>query len=765
MIANGFGRLEFLPGSSALSRSPATLLLIATSLFAGSARGGVPDVVVEDARVCEGNAGFSNLEFRIVASGPPRRLEFPYALRDGTASVADGDYSGKGGVVTLVPRPATLVEHWGAGGFYVPQGVAIAPNGDVLAVDGPGGRVLRFSSDGTLRQAFGPGYGAPFSPVGIAIGRAGLIYVTSSDGRINIYSSIGLFNQSFSSPGMDCYGLATDAAGNVYVSEPRNNRIEKFALWGAHVATWSTGPPDQPQWNGPLGITVDQKGYIYAGMPDGTILKLAPDGTRVATWNDTKGLCRGVGLHVDDAGNLFIADGTADRVVVLDDRGTFLCEWTLDEGPQFRPGSFGATGIATDGNGNVYVGSLYSGGVAHFRWDRSEGSILVPVAGDTRPEPDEYLTLALSSTPQANLVDSTAIGTIVNDDPRPGVDVPPVVGAVADVDASWGRDVVIDVSASDPDGDPIGSLEADLAGLSGASFSVTPDHKHGVLRWRPRFEDVRDEPYPITFTARNAAVAWTTTRIRVGSDLVLNSSFTTGLDGWAGHNGAAVTVVPGGRGDTQAARLSLPGVAWAGITDSPNWVSASGFHRRVVVGAWVRAETYRGAVRMQVREYQGSLLVATSTGETSLTSEWRRMMLVHTCVASGESNLDLTIDAQGGTGDSFDLDDISIVSTGEPSTLAVPRVSKTSLSASVFPNPAHGRTVLEVFLPADDCLRVELYDLAGRRRAVLADGALAHAGSRRFELRDDAGRLSPGIYWYRAWTSSASLQGRVVLLQ
>ena len=749
-----------------MSRSPATLLFIATSLFAASAHGGVPNVVVEDARVYEGNAGSRNLEFRVVASGPPRRLEFPYALHDGTASVADGDYSGKGGVITLAPRPARLVSHWGAGSFSIPQGVAIAPNGDVLAVDGPNGRILRFSSDGTLRQAFGPGYGAPSAPSGIAIGKAGLIYVTSFDGRIDIYSSIGLFNQSFSSPGMDCYGLATDAAGNVYVSEPRNNRIQKFGLWGALVATWSTGPPDQPEYSGPLGITVDQQGYIYAGMPDGTILKLAPDGTRVATWADTKGFCRGDGLHVDDAGNLFIADGTANRVVVLDDRGTFLCEWTLDEGPQFAPGEFGATGIATDGNGNVYVGSRYSASIAHFRWDRSEASILVPVAGDTRPEPDEYLTLALSSTPQANLIDSTAIGTIVNDDPRPGVDVPPVVEAVADVDASWGRDVVIDVTASDPDGDPIGSLEADLAGLSGASFSVTPDHKHGVLRWRPRFEDVRDEWYPITFTARNAAVGSATTQVRVGSDLVLNSSFTTGLDGWAGHNGAAVAGVPGGRGDGQAARLSLPGGdVWAGITDSPNWVSASGYHRRVVVGAWVRADTIRGAVRMQVREYQGGVLLATSTGEAFLTSEWRRMMLAHTCVASGESNLDLTIDVQGGTGESFDVDDISIVSTGEPSTLAAPRVSKTSLSASVFPNPARGRTVLEVFLPADDCLRVELYDLAGRRRAVLADGALARAGVRRFELHDDEGRLTPGIYWYRAWTTSASLQGRVVLLE
>ena len=748
-----------------MSRAPSTLLFLTASLFAVSAHGAVPDVVVQDARVNEGNAGISDLEFRVVASGPPRRLQFPYALHDGTASVADGDYSGKGGVITLVPRPATLVSHWGAGSFSTPQGVAIASNGDVLAVDGPSGRILRFSSDGVLRQAFGPGYGAPGSPIGIAIGKGGLIYVTSYDGRINIYSSIGLFNQSFTSTGMDCYGLATDAAGNVYVSEPRNNRIQKFGLWGALIATWNTGPPDQPAGNGPHGITVDQQGYIYAGMPDGTILKLAPDGTRVATWSDTKGFCRADGLHVDDAGNLFIADGTTDRVVVLDDRGTFLCEWTLDEGPQFHPGNFGATGIATDGNGNVYVGSRYSASVAHFRWDRSEASIVVPVAGDTKPEPDEYLTLALSSTPQANLVDSTAVGTIVNDDPIAGVDVPPVVDAVADVEASWGRDVVIDVTASDPDGDPIASLEADLAGLPGASFSVTTDHKHGVLRWSPRFPDVREEPYSITFTARNAAVGSTTTRVRVGSDLVLNPSFTAGLDGWAGHNGATLALGPGGRSDGQAARLSLPGIGWAGITDSPNWVAATGYHRTVVVGAWVRADTNRGAVRVQVREYQGGVLLATSTGEVSLTSEWRRMMLTHTCVATDASSLDLTIDAQGGAGESFDLDDISMVSTGELSVLAVPRVSKTSLTASVFPNPARGSTALEVFLPADDGLRVELYDLAGRRRAVLADGALAHAGVRRFELRDGERRLSPGIYWYRAWTSSASLLGRFVVLE
>jgi len=51
----------------------------------------------------------------------------------------------------------------------------------------------------------------------------------------------------------------------------------------------------------------------------------------------------GLETHVDDAGNLLIADLSTSRVVVLDPQGAFLCEWTLDNGPMQNPTEFSAS--------------------------------------------------------------------------------------------------------------------------------------------------------------------------------------------------------------------------------------------------------------------------------------------------------------------------------------------------------------------------------------------------------------------------------------
>jgi len=72
--------------------------------------------------------------------------------------------------------------------------------------------------------------------------------------------------------------------------------------------------------------------------------------------------------------------------------------------------------------------------------------------------------------------------------------------------------------------------------------------------------------------------------------------------------------------------------------------------------------------------------------------------------------------------------------------------------------------MLELSLPATERLQIELYDIAGRRRAVVADEARAEAGVRRFALRAPDGPLAPGIYWYRASTATAILHGRFVVL-
>ncbi len=84
------------------------------------------------------------------------------------------------------------------------------------------------------------------------------------------------------------------------------------------------------------------------------------------------------------------------------------------------------------------------------------------------------------------------------------------------------------------------------------------------------------------------------------------------------------------------------------------------------------------------------------------------------------------------------------------------------------PNPTRGESLIDFVVPGGEALpvRLEIYDLSGRRRAVLADGVFApgrhHA---RFEGRDKSGaRLAPGLYFVRLSRGSERLTRRLVVM-
>jgi len=99
------------------------------------------------------------------------------------------------------------------------------------------------------------------------------------------------------------------------------------------------------------------------------------------------------------------------------------------------------------------------------------------------------------------------------------VDVPdraPVVTAPLNVKAVKNSAVTVNVSASDPDGDAIISLTADLSNLGGnAAFTASSDKRSGTLTWTP----VDRINIDVTFTARNALTGTATTRIQVKNSL------------------------------------------------------------------------------------------------------------------------------------------------------------------------------------------------------------------------------------------------------
>ena len=77
-----------------------------------------------------------------------------------------------------------------------------------------------------------------------------------------------------------------------------------------------------------------------------------------------------------------------------------------------------------------------------------------------------------------------------------------------------------------------------------------------------------------------------------------------------------------------------------------------------------------------------------------------------------------------------------------------------------YPNPFNGFTTIRFGLAEDGPVRVDVYDLLGRRLATLLDG---HQGEGWHEVRWDADRYSTGQYIYRIQTGDRQATGVMTL--
>src|SRR5262249_41255511 len=58
-------------------------------------------------------------------------------------------------------------------------------------------------------------------------------------------------------------GMALDPAGNIYVSDISNNRIQKFTSAGVYLTQWGALGAGNGQFDNPYGVATDLSGNIY----------------------------------------------------------------------------------------------------------------------------------------------------------------------------------------------------------------------------------------------------------------------------------------------------------------------------------------------------------------------------------------------------------------------------------------------------------------------------------------------------------------------
>ncbi len=120
------------------------------------------------------------------------------------------------------------------------------------------------------------------------------------------------------------------------------------------------------QFEKPIDVTVDARGYIYVSDFSDRIQKFDPDGNFVAVLKAAAGagkkgdFNRPFGLAVDGDNNLYVADYSHGRIHKFSPEFKFIRQWKLTKSPY---------GIAADGKGYLLVAELYGDRVRKFSAD------------------------------------------------------------------------------------------------------------------------------------------------------------------------------------------------------------------------------------------------------------------------------------------------------------------------------------------------------------------------------------------------------------
>ncbi|MGY6648172.1 Ig-like domain-containing protein [Wenyingzhuangia sp. IMCC45574] len=178
------------------------------------------------------------------------------------------------------------------------------------------------------------------------------------------------------------YGVAADAAGNIYVADRSNHRICKITpagvvttLAGLEISGNINGTGTAARFKGPNGVAVDAAGNVYVAdtgnhsirkiTPAGVVTTLAGTGSAGnANGNGTNASFNSpVALAIDATGNIYVADANSHNIRKIDTAGNVTTlAGTGSVGNANGKGiaaSFNSPrGLAVDAFGNIYVADM-----------------------------------------------------------------------------------------------------------------------------------------------------------------------------------------------------------------------------------------------------------------------------------------------------------------------------------------------------------------------------------------------------------------------
>jgi sugar lactone lactonase YvrE len=340
--------------------------------------------------------------------------------------------------------------------FFRPSGVAIDNLGNIFVTDSGNNTIRKITAGvvstfagapGVFGSADGSGGGAFFSgPQGIAVDQTRNLYVTDTgNGTIRKITSAGAVTTVAGSPGNfgsinatgtnalfhAPQGIASDAAGNLYVADSGNHVIRKITA-AAVVTTVAGSAGNSGSANGqdvtarfwsPVGIAIDGTLNIFvADLGNNLVRKINPTNfVSTLAGSPSIGSADGAGLAarfnfpqgvtVDLATNAYVADTANHTIRKISAAG----QVSTFAGSAGNPGSVNNTGTnasfnspqgaAVDSSGNIFVADTAN----HVIRKITSGGVVSTFAGSVgiSGTADGTNTSAQFNSPQSLVVDDS----------------------------------------------------------------------------------------------------------------------------------------------------------------------------------------------------------------------------------------------------------------------------------------------------------------------------------------------------------------------
>jgi DNA-binding beta-propeller fold protein YncE len=155
----------------------------------------------------------------------------------------------------------------GNGEFEAPKGLAVDSKGNIWVADSGNNRVEEFNE----KREYVLQFAAGTNPIGVAVDSKGNVWTDNEDetGAIEEHNEKGELVQKFANRGeskgdvLEPKRLAVDSAGDVWVPDSDNDRVDVFNEKGDFLRSFGSYGTGREDMEHPNGVAVDHGGHVW----------------------------------------------------------------------------------------------------------------------------------------------------------------------------------------------------------------------------------------------------------------------------------------------------------------------------------------------------------------------------------------------------------------------------------------------------------------------------------------------------------------------